>query len=384
MGSAFTPGLKISAATTIEKTRRLALKGKVLVGIGDAVEPDTIVASASLPGILQTVRVPEQLGVDIHIALESIKVQVGDHVEAGQVIVETRGLFGRLFRSSLTSPIGGTVELIASTTGHIGLRGASIPVEKSAYIPGTVLEVLPSEGVVIGCTGGMIQGIFGVGGERMGRLMMISSQADDILQADQIPPGSAGCILVAGAGITAEALRKAAVLGAAGIVCGGIIDSELISFMAQELNQPDYDIGVAITGQELISFTLIVTEGFGHIAMADRTFELLRSFEGKTACINGATQIRAGVIRPEIIVPLTGQSVNLDKSERFNEGELAVGTTIRLIREPYFGQIAKVTELMTDLVKLETGAMARALKAELLNREVVTVPRSNVEIVAHI
>ena len=38
--------------------------------------------------------------------------------------------------------------------------------------------------------------------------------------------------------------------------------------------------------------------------MAERTFSLLKSLEGKTASINGATQIRAGVIRPEVIVPL--------------------------------------------------------------------------------
>ena len=38
--------------------------------------------------------------------------------------------------------------------------------------------------------------------------------------------------------------------------------------------------------------------------MAERTFELLASREGEDAAVNGATQIRAGVMRPEIVVPL--------------------------------------------------------------------------------
>jgi hypothetical protein len=38
--------------------------------------------------------------------------------------------------------------------------------------------------------------------------------------------------------------------------------------------------------------------------MAQRTFELLKSLTGKKTSINGATQIRAGVMRPELIVPV--------------------------------------------------------------------------------
>ena len=64
-----------------------------------------------------------------------------------------------------------------------------------------------------------------------------------------------------------------------------------------------YDLGVAITGSEEIGITLVITEGFGKIPMAQRTFELLKSRTGAKTSINGATQIRAGVVRPEIIIP---------------------------------------------------------------------------------
>ena len=56
-------------------------------------------------------------------------------------------------------------------------------------------------------------------------------------------------------------------MGILGIVVGGIVDRDLIDYLG-------YDIGVAITGHENIPLTLVITEGFGTIAMAERTFNL--------------------------------------------------------------------------------------------------------------
>jgi len=44
MGTAYTPGLTISADTVIRKVRRLPLKGQVLVQVGDQVDPDTVLS----------------------------------------------------------------------------------------------------------------------------------------------------------------------------------------------------------------------------------------------------------------------------------------------------------------------------------------------------
>ncbi len=124
----------------------------------------------------------------------------------------------------------------------------------------------------------------------------------------------------------------------------------------------------------------MVTEGFGYLAMAGRTFELLRSLEGKDASLNGATQIRAGVIRPEVIVPLAADTAaGTVAAQAF---ELGIGSPIRVIREPYFGQLGSVTELPAQLVTLESGTEVRVLRARLDSGEEVLVPRANVEIMA--
>ncbi|GAH39564.1 unnamed protein product, partial [marine sediment metagenome] len=81
-----------------------------------------------------------------------------------------------------------------------------------------------------------------------------------------------------------------------GIVVGGINAADLNKLLG-------YTIGVAITGEEEVGLTLMITEGFGKMMISQRTFEYLASFNGEEAAINGATQIRAGVLRPELIIP---------------------------------------------------------------------------------
>jgi hypothetical protein len=114
--------------------------------------------------------------------------------------------------------------------------------------------------------------------------------------------------------------------------------------------------------------------------MSDRTFNLFKGLEGKMSAINGATQIRAGVLRPEIIVPYDeGESITVS-DERFSDG-MAQGSLVRIIRAPYFGEIAKVAGLPVNLQTLQSGSKVRVIEVELEDGRVVTVPRANVEII---
>ncbi len=372
MGTAYTPGLKVSPRTLVKKYRRLPLKGQVLVNQGDTVQPDTVVARTEIPGVMQTVRAAEMLGVDLHDLNKALRVQVGDTVTKDQVLAENRSFFG-LMRNEVKSPISGTVELISDQTGHIGIRLMATPIEVTGYILGTVSEVVPEEGVIVETEAAMIQGIFGVGGEKTGQIHMLVSSPDQPLTDDMIDESMAGKVLVGGSNVSGAALRKANQVKVAGVVVGAIIDRDLIDFLG-------YDIGVAITGQEDIDTTLVITEGFGSIRMAERTFNLLKSLEGKQASINGATQIRAGVIRPEVIVPLEKSASNKEMAEPVQA--LEIGAHIRAIREPYFGLLGNVTALPSEPALVASGSTVRVLEAELADGRKVTIPRANVEIIA--
>lgn len=374
MGTAYTPGLTVSADHVVQKVRRLPLKGQVLVSEGQLVEPNTVIARTELPGILQSIKVAEKLGVEAKEVRGLLKVSIGDTVEVGQLLAESKGLFG-LFKGQVLSEFHGKVEDVSDVTGNVLVREPPVPVEITAYLRGRVASVIPEEGAVIEARGAVVQGIFGVGGERVGTLRTAVESPDAVLDADAIRDDDAGKVIVGGSQVTLDAIRKAERVGVVALVAGAVKDLDLTEYLG-------YDIGVAITGNEAIPLTVIATEGFGRLRMADRTFELLRSLEGKEASVNGATQIRAGVIRPEIIVPSDAPPSEA-VAVADGGGTLEIGTPIRIIREPWFGKLAKVSALPPELQVVESGAEVRVLRAVLDETgEEVTVPRANVEIIA--
>lgn len=114
--------------------------------------------------------------------------------------------------------------------------------------------------------------------------------------------------------------------------------------------------------------------------MAERTFQLLASREGAEASVTGATQIRAGVLRPEILIPVDEQSPAAF-TEQPGEGTLEIGSTVRIVRDPHFGVIGTVTALPQELHTLESGSRARVLVVRTATGGEVTVPRANVELI---
>ncbi len=371
MAHAYTPGLKVTQRTLVRKQRRLPLPGETLVNQGQRVKGDDIVARTALPGNVTTVNVGGLLGVPPEDVPSMMVKQAGDTVKKDEVIALSKGFFG-LFRSEVKSPVTGTVENVSSVTGQVILREPPEPVQVDAYVEGVVSEVIPREGVVVETEASLVQGIFGVGGEVRGILKTIVDSPDQVVTAREIPVECRGMVLVGGSLVTYEAIEAALARGAKAIVAGGIEDATLRRFLG-------YDIGVAITGSEKKGLTVIATEGFGAMRMAQKTFDLLRSLEGRMASVNGATQIRAGVIRPEIIVPHEHSAASAVQSTV--EGGLALGIPVRIIRQPNFGRIGKVTSLPVELAVIETEARARVLEVELDSGERVTIPRANVEII---
>jgi len=342
------------------------------VSAGAAVEPETIVAKTDLPGNVQMVNVANQLNADPSDVSELMLVKEGGKVSKGAVLAESPGIFG-LFKSKVISPTDGTVESISAITGQVVLREHPLPVEIDGYIKGTVKEIIPEEGVIVETTAAFIQGIFGIGGENRGSLKMVVASRDEEITSEKITPDLAGKIIVGGSFISLEAYEKAIETRVNGIVVGGFNYHELKNLLG-------YTLGVAITGSEDLATTLIVTEGYGQIHMGQRTFSLLQKHEGKAASINGATQIRAGVIRPEIVIPLPPEEVTgTPKAIHSSEG-IQKGSLVRIIRAPYFGRLGTVVSLPSKLQKMESETMVRVAEVEI-EGERMLIPRANLEMV---
>lgn len=369
MAHAYTPGLKVTEGMKIQKVRRLPLEGEVVVETGMKVKAEDVVAKSELPGNVQLLNLANLLSVSPDEIEENLLIPVGEIVSKDEIFASTKGLFG-LFKSQVRSPIDGTIESVSDVTGQVILREPPVPVEVKAYTDGIVIDTVPNEGVVVETFGTYIQGIFGVGGETVGSIAIASEQPSDELTAEHIVSEHKERILVGGSLVTTDAIQKAIQIGVHGIIAGGIDDADLRELLG-------YELGVAITGSEELGITLVITEGFGSISMAERTFNLLKEREGMKTSINGATQIRAGVVRPEILIPLVSEDV--DTNDESHIGMLKIGSPVRVIREPHFGKLGHVSELPVELQQLETEAEVRVLQVEFDDGEITTLPRANVE-----
>ena len=371
MAHAYTPGLRVTERTTIRKQRRLPIAGQVLVEQGARVRAEDIVARAELPGGVATVNVVNLLGITPQEVPTYMLKGEGDAVAANEPIAETRPWI-QWFKSVATSPVDGTIETVSHVTGQVLIRLAPRPVELTAYLDGTIVEVSECDGAVVETTGAFVQGIFGVGGEVTGELTTVVDAPDATIGPGDLGDALAGKIVLAGSVVTSEVYERASEIGLAALVCGGFHDRDLRRLLG-------YDLGVAITGHETIRPILIITEGFGLIAIAQATFDLLAAHVGERASANGATQIRAGVLRPEIIIPAPkGEAAAAAEQERPALG-LTQGSPVRIIREPGFGRIGQVRSLPTGVEQIESEAKVRVVEVEFPTGETATVPRANVE-----
>ncbi|MCS6896669.1 MAG: hypothetical protein NZM29_01740, partial [Nitrospira sp.] len=277
-------------------------------------------------------------------------------------------------KTEIRSPITGTVESVSTVTGQVLLREPPRVLDLLAYVNGVVVEMRPQQGVTVECVCSLVQGIFGIGGEAYGEIVMAVEAPDRPLTPDRLAADMKGKVVVGGSFLSAETMAKAKEIGVAGLVVGGIHDQDLRALLG-------YDLGVAITGSEQVGFTLILTEGFGAIPMAAKTFTVLAAHTGEMASISGATQIRAGVIRPEIIIPLKEKrDIENQAAGPAREG-IQLGDLVRVIRDPLFGRIGRVSALPTALRKIPTESEVRVLEVRFDDGSTVVVPRANIEVI---
>ena len=372
MAHSYTPGLTVTGRTTVHRRRLLPLPGEILVKVGDKVHADSIVARAELPGKVVPLNLANQLGIAPDEIKDYLVKKEQDTVQQDEVLAENKP-FIKWFKTEIRSPVTGRVESISPITGQILLREPPRVLELRGYIDGIIAEVHPKQGVTVETTCSLVQGIFGIGGEVSGELVMAATAPDQPMLPEQLTPSMKGKVVVGGAFLPAATLARAKEIGVVGLVVGAIHDKDLRTLLG-------YDLGVAITGGEQVGFTLILTEGFGTIPMAPKTFSLLASHAGQKASISGATQIRAGVIRPEVIIPQDPSTSSARPTLDKREG-IRLGDPVRIIRDPQFGKIGAVSGLPSELRAIPTESEVRVLEVRFPDGTTAVVPRSNVEVI---
>lgn len=357
----FSPGLISENAVSFERLRTVPAHGKVVIKEGERVDWDTVIGYVNPYGNATTYNLARDLDISPFDVKDVMLKQEGDMVFRGEVIARVRGLFNR---NEFTAPEDGVIERVSRYTGWVTLRGLPMPIH--AGYPGVIKRIVPESGVYIRSQGALIQGIFGIGGCVSGPLKLLPIEKATLEDGD-VKPQYEGSILVGGAKVTLPFLQRAAKLGVKAVVTGGIDKVDLDVFLG-------YPLGVAVTGLEP-TITVIITEGFGHLPMRRSIQDILGPLVHRTAFANGATQVRAGVIRPELFVPTDNPPVA--PMLRY-KAELEIGAPVRVTRAPYFGLVGEVVSLPA-LITLPTEATVLAVQVALPSGETKTVPVANLE-----
>ncbi len=222
-------------------------------------------------------------------ALKSDVAMVGGIVLKGQLLASRKtDVWSKEVR--VTSPIYGKITSVSPVNGNITIapifRSPFIP----AYLSGEVSKVSP-EGIEVSGRAQVINGIWGLGGESWGPLQVLDG---DLTRQT---PAQAGAVVVARGTATHDGLLSARDKGARGLVLGYLSSETIVKFCGGTKN-------MGITGDEDVPFPLILIQGFLPSPMNGQTFSALLAAEGHVASIRGVTHIRAGVIRPEIVISL--------------------------------------------------------------------------------
>src|SRR5262245_44433363 len=148
MAHSYTPGLRVTPDTIIRRRRLLPLLGEVVVTQGDLVTAVTEVARTALPGKVYPVNVVNQLSIAPDEILSYMRKREGETAAKDEPIAENKP-FLKWFQVQVRSPITGTIENISHVTGQVFLREPPTMIRLSAYIDGTIVEVMPQQGVVV-------------------------------------------------------------------------------------------------------------------------------------------------------------------------------------------------------------------------------------------
>jgi len=263
--------------------------------------------------------VSKELGIEPRHIRRHLQFNIGDFIQRDETVariaerllpqrefggerraVEAPGLDSPIVLSGgkalLRAPSSGTLKAIDTRKGTVTIQYDLAPIVLRSFLRGTVTEVETDRHAVIEGEGGILNGAIGFGHENVGEIRL--------LESGQTPgPEHGGKLLVAFEAVDLATLEACAEFGVHGLVAPSIDAEDWVEFHGKE-------IGVALTGEEDIPFSLLFTEGFGRAPMNAEYAAFLREAEGRKASLCGRTQIRAGVMRPFLVVPSDDDSTD--------------------------------------------------------------------------
>lgn len=229
------------------------------------------------------VTVAKKLNIRARNIKNYLKVKKGDFVfEDENLVYLARGA-----RRVIKAPNTGHITDIDENKGIVTIQYIRKPINYPVQLNCKVLDVQDRIGIKVEYEAIEYQGVIGFGKSNFGNLLLIQDIYDT--------PDLLGKIVVLDNDVSLKDLKYLEKQKISGLIIAGVEMKDIVAFIGKE-------IGVALTGNEDISYPVIVMNGFGKFKFSPDFITDIQKNICKNCLLNPETQIRAGVTRPKVII----------------------------------------------------------------------------------
>jgi hypothetical protein len=264
--------------------RTIPYGSQILVSKGQSITFDDSIATQTRTGELVRVLIADQLKVSPEKIIKYLTVSVGQKISSGDLLASFSAFWG-LANQKIYSFCDGIVERVVLDDGSIEIRTDPEVIQTKSFICGTV-EIITLHKVSVDIDGFVVAGTVGFGPE----VVAIASCFNTLQSQDK------KVILIAKNNEELqEVLSNDQLIGkVAGVVIFQICN-QLTKQIASSKNP-------LVESSDQLPFSLVVLDRFGTESMPDETYQKLLNTSNKHITLFPKTQIRAGGVRPYIVV----------------------------------------------------------------------------------
>ncbi|MFQ5921216.1 MAG: hypothetical protein ACE5M4_00085 [Anaerolineales bacterium] len=339
--------------TRVQRERKLDGPGVLTVRVREKVQSTDVIAEVQPQPRHHFLDLASALRVSDAEAARLLRVDLGSRVEAGQVLAGPAGIARRTVRA----PASGRV--LSLSRGRVLFEAREEARAVHAGVPGEIAASDGASSITISAVGALIQGVWGNGRRGWGVLRDLGGRSAR-LEPNELDLILRGAVVLVGVVDNPQSLHQATEVPIRSLVCGSMA-SELIPIA---LHMP---------------YPILLTEGFGATPMNSPTYDLLSTNAGREASVEASLLEPYEPQQPDILVPLPATQ-DLKSPERILQ--LQPGVRVRASRAPHAGAVGSLLHLMPGVESFPSGILARSAMVELDGIGSVTVPLSNLEVIA--
>lgn len=342
--------------------RQLPTRGTIYAKLGDEVKPESIVGEAKVSAGYRVFSLAEYLKVPPSQVKKYMHRTIGSRVYQGDVVAEASKLLGK---RQFVSPIDGLLQSFDVATGHLTMQFAPSTYRLPAGVRGQVSQIVPEQGVFVKTRASLLFGAFGSGHMREGALRLVAPP-DQQISGQAIDAKQAGYIIGGGSGITRDALNRALAVGVKGIVTGGISADDLLAVSGD------------LHGSEDVGLSLLITSGLGNRPMDSQVYAFLEKYQEQQVYLMPKQMM--------LLAPLPLDStIEVRKMNSLPDAfaEIVVGQSVRVISGPLLGEVAKVEDIIEDMLVSGSKTTIPHCLLSRQNGDTIHIPITNIELLSN-